>query len=240
MPMRKTALILTVASLLGAQSFEVVSIKPHPPAIDQPVFKNPDRDFQIAGGRIELPMVSLRGLVEAAYAVREDQVTGIPAWAQRPDARWDVVATLPAGGPSDRAAVRQMLQAMLADRFALKLHPESKVLPVFVLTAPAAGLRLAAATDAPPASGMRRGTLPQLAALLSVMLQRPVLDQTGLTGAYDYGANLLTLDVGAGDSQEVSARVIAAVHAQLGLKLNAARRPVQLLVIDAARPPTAN
>jgi uncharacterized protein (TIGR03435 family) len=224
------------------QSFEVASIKPHPPALDAPVFKNPDvNPIQISGNRIALQMIGLKGLVMAAYDVKEYQVSAGPAWASAIDSMYDIEAKTSGETAPGMAQVRLMLQALLADRCHLKLRRESKELPVYSLVVAKGGPKLKEAPETqPPAPGMRRGSLDQLVALLSLMLDRPVIDKTGLTGIYDYSNGLTLLDMGAQDSADAVSRAIIAIQDQLGLRLESAKAPLEMLVIESAEKPTQN
>ena len=224
------------------QSFEVASIKPNPPAVDAPVFKNPDvNPIQISGNRVILQMIGLKGLVMAAYNVKEYQVSGGPAWAAGLDSLFDIEAkTAGAAAPPSMAQVRLMLQSLLADRFHLKLRRESKPLPVYSLVVAKGGPKLREASETQPAPGMRRGTMEQLAALLSLMVDRPVIDRTGLAGIYEYSNGLALLDIGAQDSADAVSRAITAVQDQLGLRLESAKAPLDILVIESAEKPTQN
>ena len=87
---------------------------------------------------------------------------------------------------------------------------------------------------------MRRGSMDQLAALLSLMVDRPVIDKTGLPGVYEYSNSLTLLDVGAQDSADAIAKALAAIQEQLGLRAQAARANIALLIIESAEPPSAD
>jgi uncharacterized protein (TIGR03435 family) len=116
--------------------------------------------------------------------------------------------------------VRLMLRSLLAERFHLKLRRESKQLPVYNLVVAKGGPKVKrVADDAPPTPGMRRGSMEQLAALLSLMVDRPVMDKTGLAGIYEYSNGLALLDIGAQDSADAIARGLTAIEEQLVLKV---------------------
>jgi len=95
---------LLLAVPARGQVFEVSSIKPHPVAVNQPIMKNPDRNpIRISGNRVELT-IGLKGLVMAAYNVKEYQVYGGPAWAARIDSLWDIAAKTP--GDARQVSIR--------------------------------------------------------------------------------------------------------------------------------------
>jgi uncharacterized protein (TIGR03435 family) len=238
----RTTMCLLLAVAARGQVFEVSSIKPHPVAVNQPIMKNPDRNpIRISGNRVELTMIGLKGLVMAAYNVKEYQVSGGPAWAARIDSLWDITAKTPGDGQAGIDQVRVMLQDLLTERFRLKLRRETKQLPVYNLVVAKGGPKLKSASETPPAvHGMRRGSMDQLAALLSVMVGRPVIDKTGLPGAYDYSNELAVLDVGAHDSADTISRTLTAIHDQLGLKAEASKAMIEMLTIQGAEEPTEN
>ena len=144
-----------------------------------------------------------------------------------------------------------MLQGLLADRFHLQLHREMKEGPVYLLTVGSKELKLKPAKSAddypwvgrPGGGGTVSGsgiagenaTMQLLAVRLTGYLRRQVLDQTGLKGAFDF-----TFELQPDDSQpDVIASIFASMQG-LGLKLEAAKRPVETLVIDHAEKPAEN
>lgn len=106
--------------------FEVASVKAHP-------FAAGDRsDFTISGNRVTFSVASVYALIREAYDVKMDRISGGPAWASRVrDAAFDVVANTE--GASTKDQVRLMLQQLLADRFQLKIHHESKEVDIYQL-----------------------------------------------------------------------------------------------------------
>jgi uncharacterized protein (TIGR03435 family) len=226
-------------------AFEVASIKLHPPAVDMPVLKNPDvNPVRISGSRVNLQMVGLKGLVMAAYNVKEYQVSGAPRWASESDSMYDIAAKTDGETAQSMDQVRLMLQTLLADRFHLKLRRESKELPVYNLVVRSvgkSGLKLKESSETlPPTPGMRRGSMGQLAALLSLMVDRPVIDKTGLAGIYEYNNGLTLLDMGAQDSADVMARTLTAIQETLGLRVEPAKAALEILVIESAEKPSEN
>jgi uncharacterized protein (TIGR03435 family) len=244
----------TVASGSPLPSFEVASIKP----------TKTDRSFIIGlftypGGKIVASGSTIKYLMMEAFDVRAFQVEGGPSWIN--DDRYDITALPPASSISSKSIPpypkappnpeqRQMLQALLVDRFQLKFHRESKEGPVYVLVRGDRNLKLRDPEnkDAFPWAGILGGgaivgdglagqniSMPQLAARLSGYLDRPVVDQTGLKGSYDfryeYSADESTFDV-------VSC-IFASVQG-IGLKLKPAKGPVEAIVIDHIERPSEN
>lgn len=171
-------------------TFEVASVKPAPPPTGMGLMIRMGGDK----GRINYSNVSIRDVMTQAYAVKDYQIVG-PDWLK--SARYDIVATMPEDTPRDQ--VRLMMQALLADRFHLVIHRETKELPTYALTVGKNGPKLKEAEIAAGPDGkngrmmMRPGHLegkgfamPQFAELLARQLGRPVLDMTELTGNYDF------------------------------------------------------
>ncbi len=158
--------------------------------------------------------ISLKMLLDAAYGIREDLISGAPGWAD--SARFDVDAKV-AGADVDalkkltREQRGSMLRSVLADRFKMTAHTETKLLPVYELVVAKGGSKLKEATPADANNGMKgpdgipRGgsimrmgggeltaqmmQIASLANLLSRQLQTTVIDKTGLSGKYDFTLN---------------------------------------------------
>jgi len=125
-------------------AFEVASIKPAAPPTDGRIMVRMGGD----AGRVTYTNVSLMNVITNAFKVREHQVSGPPWLATE---RFDITATLPAGVARDQ--VPAMLQTLLADRFKLTFHKESKVLPAYALVPAKGGLKLSEAEPETAASG---------------------------------------------------------------------------------------
>ena len=213
--------------------------------------------------------ISLKTLIANAYDIRQDLISGGSGWVD--STGFDVeakvagtdVETFKKLSPRQRNA---LLQALLADRFKLKLHHETKVLPMYDMVVAKGGLKLKplapmqppaadATKDRDPAShrgmmtmgpGMLKGqglTVTALANNLSYVVHSTVVDKTGLTGDYDFDLKWTPEDAGPptdDGSAESSASIFTAVQEQLGLKLQATKGPTDTLVIDHAELPSEN
>ena len=230
--------------------FEVVSIKPaQGGAVGL---------FSYPGGRIVANAMTLELLMIEAFDVQEFQLSGGPGW-MRTD-RYQIEAKPPASSalvnarpsPPDRPneEQRQMLQALLADRFQLKIHREAKDGSVYLLTKSGKALKLQAPKnidEAPWAGGLGGGnisgdglagkniSMAQLAKRLSWFMGRPVIDQTGIEGSFDFLYDQVSDD----PHPDVAAWIITSVQA-LGLRLEASKGPVETIVIDHAEKPSSN
>ncbi len=237
------ALLLAPAAAQAQTStaFEVASVKP---STSGPVRVESDPS------RLTIRAQSLDVLVELAFGLREYQYQG-PAWMHA--ARYDIVATT--GSPQPRAVQLAMLRALLADRFKIKLHHETKSLPVYLLIVGKNGSKLKPMDEklpapfelyynfsmAPTSNGATElrgyGSLGQFSDFLTRVAGRPVLDRTGIGGNFDLRL-LCAIDGFPGE--DTSPSVFDAIQAQMGLKLEAAVSPVEITVVDHAEKPSVN
>jgi uncharacterized protein (TIGR03435 family) len=139
-----------------------------------------------------------------------------------------------------------MLQAMLADRFALKAHRETRDLPIYELTVAKSGSKMKQTTpdssggSANYASGKvtaHQISIESVAANLSFAVGRVIVNKTGLEGGYDFA---LDYAPDGADASDTRPSIFTALEEQLGLKLEPARGPVDVIVVDQIERPTAN
>lgn len=213
--------------------FEVASIKPSPPGQRGTTFYDPTPN------RFEFDNTTIRNLIAYAYAVPALQITGASGWLATDP--YDILAK-PEGAVSDER-VREMVQNMLAERLNLKVHEEQKEMPVFALVVARGGSRLekSATTDQPIArvgyghlSGQHL-TMENLTNMLAGQVERPVIDNTGLDGQYDF-----RLQWTPEESPDNGPSIFSAIQEQLGLKLESQRAPQDIVVIDHVERPSAN
>lgn len=207
-----TLVFLSTAGAFAQQAappqFEVTSIKPSDPNDRRMMFR------MMPGGAVNLHGITLKALVQQAYDVRDFQVSGGPGWIGAD--KYDITAKAEnASGetPPDprqlseeqrktfQEQTRLRLQALLADRFQLKIHRETKELPVYALVVAKNGPKLKENPGENPGlgKGMMRMSPGQLVGQqvgmaflvqsLAQMVSRTVLDQTGLRGIYDFELN---------------------------------------------------
>jgi uncharacterized protein (TIGR03435 family) len=257
----KPAIALLMTTLVGyGQSgveppkYEVASIKP-----------NTDNDFRFAfriepSGPLAATGITLKRLMMTAYNVQGFRIVGGPDWVA--SRRWDVQAKPDRVVPPNQ--IRPMLRALLEDRFQLRSHSEERQLPVYELSIDRKGSKVQRVKDSETKADVRVGagliqltkaTAATLASQLSYALGRPVIDKTGLSGEFDFalewtpepgedgGPTTSGLPPGAADqpaSTPNEPSIFTAIPEQLGLRLKSARGPVQVVVIDDVRMPTAN
>jgi uncharacterized protein (TIGR03435 family) len=211
--------------------FEVASVKPNP-AVEMSVLL-PGK------ARLRGRHASLTQLISFAYDLSYARING-PSWLN--SEHFDVEAKGPAGATD--ADLRLMTRALLAERFGLQCHRETKEARVFLLVS-AGGVSKMTPADEPqrphpkfPPGPHRTmggdGTMEELAAQLSRAAAVPVIDRTGIAGKFHYY-------LWWGDSQETDPDLFQAVKEQLGLKLQPASSDVEFLVIDrVSKTPSAN
>jgi uncharacterized protein (TIGR03435 family) len=204
----------------------------------------------LPGGRVVATNVTLGILLRWAYGVQEFQIAGEPGWSTADG--YDITAA--PEKPATREQTLQMLQAMLADRFHLVLHRETKELPVYSLVIAKGGPKLAKLDDpdethtsmrgpvGTPGGGrklMGRATMAHLAGNLGgLVLDSKVIDRTGLSGLFEFTLEW-TQDAG-GAAVAAGPSLFTALQEQLGVKLEAAKGPVEILVIDHVEKPSEN
>jgi uncharacterized protein (TIGR03435 family) len=236
-------------------AFEVCTIKPSKPdAVG--------RGFRMNGRNFSTMNTGVSDLMTFAYGVTKKQITGLPEWAD--SEKYDLGAKPEGEGmPNDRQ-IKIMVQKVLADRFKLKFHHEKKELSVYALSIGKTGPKLMKSEADPnslPGLGFRglgklaarNATLADFVGLMqTTALDRPVVDQTGLAGRFDFTLDWTPdefqfSDLGprrppapASDDAQKDPDLFTAIRQQLGLKLEATKAPADVLVIDHVEKPTGN
>ena len=252
----RSVLCLGIAAGLSTcaqQLFEVASIKP----------ANPEtRGYSLVstpGGKVVGANMSLKLLIAEAYHVPDFLVFGGPSWIE--SEKFDLNAS--AGRETKPGELRVMLQALLADRFALKIRHEQKELPVYVMTKAKKGdawgpeLHSADAGDCAnkkSCGGLsvsnrsrifgQKAPIEQLPEMLRWIMGRPVIDETGLKGLFDIDLNW-TPDQSQARSSDAPKEtdgpsIFTAMQEQLGIRLESRKRSIDVLIAEHAEKPSAN
>jgi uncharacterized protein (TIGR03435 family) len=233
--------------------------------------------FEMPPGTLNAINVPVRFAVRQAYRLPEARVLGGPSWVDTE--RFDIMAKAPSGGGRTSDDIRQMLRTLLAERFGLAVHTEARSMRIYSLTVARADARLGpnlrlSTTDctgqrsrveagrvqcgilvsqAPTSASLRGGgtTMTEFVRLLGDFLDRPLMDETGLTPAFDLELQFAALRSSlpgepvpgglgvAGDADQIP-NVFTAVQEQLGLRLESRRGVAQILVIDNVSAPSEN
>src|SRR6185312_1951360 len=178
-------------------SFAVATIKPHDP-------NERDRGIWVQGDHFDFSAVSVEKLMKWAYSIQSEQIVGGPEWVRQE--RYDLNGTPDTEGEPNLAQQQEMIAKLLADRFHLKFHRETRELPVYAVRIAKGGPKLAAAAD-PDKKPLEQGlggrgyetTRAYTSAPISYFIlveqlfrDRPLVDQTGLTGKYDFKLHYTT------------------------------------------------
>jgi uncharacterized protein (TIGR03435 family) len=242
----RTVIALGLASLAFGQTeatpaFDVVSVKVHTTGAPSGMFPSP--------GRVTIGNRTLKGLLCEVYRLREYQVVGDEGWMKT--ISYDIVGK--ASGPANFTQMLAMVKTMLADRFDLRFHRDTRQLRGYWLVIGKNGSRLLRPdpNDTTRAGISNRGHFIQgwkepvsrLVDFLGGEIQIPLTDKTGLDGVFDFklewaeearppGSDVLP------DEEKPS--LFSAIQEQLGLKLEVHSGPVEMFVIDHAAKPTEN
>ena len=236
--------------------FEVASIKPSKP--------DERRSALVRGRQLAMTYCSLLDVVMFGFDLHPSQVVGGPSWLDTE--KYDIVAEPEGEGAPSLQQWRAMLQKLLADRFRFTFHRDRKDLSAYAIVIAKNGPKLAKSGGDPnglPGFSGPRGkwvarntTMAELAAFFGILfLDRPMVDHTGLSGRYDLtlewtpdqpqlagaGATAgVTVPPAPADDLSAPPDLFTAFQQQLGLKLEAVKAPVSVIVIDRVEKPSAN
>ncbi len=235
----------------AALEFEVATIKP----------SDPDhccaRNWSANGRHFAITNFYLKYLIQFAYGLQAEQVVG-PAWLDQD--RFDVVGAVEGDDNPSEHQWKVALQKLLADRFQLQFHREKRELPAYALVVAKGGPKLTK-SDGDLIEGERAGfsgvpgqtmygwgtnaTIADFVGQMQrILLSRPVVDETGLTGIYNMGLTFTREDpmaIGMESLPDTAAPdLFTALRQQLGLELKPVKAPVDVLAIDRAERPTSN
>jgi uncharacterized protein (TIGR03435 family) len=234
-------------------SFDVATIKPSKPG-------TPGRLFRIQPGHFSTINTTLSSLIGFCYGVHPRQIVGAPAWVDTE--KYNLDGKPDGEGQPSLDQWKKMVQKLLADRFQLSFHDDKKELPVFALVVAKSGPKLtkseADANGVPSllfrGLGMlpvRNATMADFAGVMqSAVLDRPVVDRTGLTGRYDFVltwtpdetqfAALGGAPPAPIDKPDAPPDLFTAIQQQAGLKFESTKASVDVMVIDKVERPSEN
>lgn len=224
--------------------FEVASIK----------LADPDKKrdgFDVKGRHVLMEKMPVMTMLIFAYGMSPKQIVGAPDWVK--SERWDVDGVPDVEGTPNVAQIQGMIQGLLADRFGLKAHHESREVAGYALTVAKGGPKIAKSQGDPNGLPRQNGhtnagqrdikftnnTIHEFALALQFYMSEPVVDRTGLTGRWDFELKWTTDETSA-PQENAAPGVFTAVQEQLGLKLESGKMPTDVLVVDAVERPSAN
>ncbi len=224
--------------------FEVATIKPADP-------DDRNQGFSLKGHRISIENSTMTSLICFAYSIHKSQIVNAPRWFD--EQPWNIDGVPDAEGAPNWNQYRRMLQKLLTTRFGLQMHHDKRELSVYTLTVAKGGPKLEKSKDDPDALSDSSGhgigaqqymkftndSMADFAKTMQLMVDRPVLDQTNISGRYDFSL-LWTPDAMRATPTDTAPGLFTAVQEQLGLKLEATHAPTDVFVIDASTRPTPN
>jgi uncharacterized protein (TIGR03435 family) len=233
--------------------YDVVSIKPN-------ISGSGNMSYDTQENAFVTKNITSRMLMEYAFEIRGDLIEGLDGPAD--SAHFDIQAKV--SDPDSKVMKkltndqqREMFMPVLAERFQLRTHRETKVLPIYELVLAKDGSRLkrltANDTTEKGAEGLGRGewnwgstrlaghaiTASVAAHALSQILKRTVIDRTGLEGGYDVALHW-TPDTASASDDQTAGSIFTALQEQLGLRLRPSKGPVEVLVVDHVQMPSSN
>jgi uncharacterized protein (TIGR03435 family) len=235
-------------------AFDVATIKPVEPNAKAGRFITMQGNNRFVGKDYTLKL-----LIAAAYSLNPQTISGGPGWIESD--HYDITAVTPGEVRPTHEEQMTMLRSLLVERFKLTFHREQKEFSIYALEVAKGGPKLnASAADAaaPPTVGpaqvspkyvslpARNATMGDFATLMQrAILDKPVVDKTGLAGRYDFDLQWAPDETQFGGelkipTQTESAPLFTAIQEQLGLKLQATKGPVEALVVDKVERPSAD
>lgn len=231
------------AATKTAPSIDVAVIKPHDP-------NSSYNNFRFSRDRVSLDNQPISKLIEFAYAINREQIIDAPAWIR--DSFFDIDGKTNAETDPTVPEQQRMVQQLLADRFGLRFHRDRRELSVYALQVTKGGPRLAPIANA-GAQPLERSNghgyettksftntaMSDFILVMQFFVDRPLVDQTGLTGRYDFN---LTYSYGDSPNSDPDAApaLFTAIQEQLGLKFQPVKAVTDVLVIDHIEQPSAN
>lgn len=241
-------------SQVAAPAFEVATIKPVPPNTKA------GRYIIMQGqNRFVAKHYTLKLMIAAAYDVSPKAISGGPEWMDSD--HYDIAAITPGTDRPTQDEQMAMLRNLLVERFQLNLHREQKQLSIYELEVSKGGEKLKPSAEAPgePAALIstvypdrihlpaRNATMTEFASVLQrAVLDRPVVDKTGLSGRYDFDLDWAPDETQFGGEVPVARSdapnppFFTAIEQQIGLKIEATKGPVMAVVVDSVQRPIEN
>lgn len=231
-------------------SFEVATVNPSRP-------DTKERGMRVQEGKLSVVNMPLMDLLTFAFDVHPHQIIGAPAWIS--SAKYDIKAKAEGEGQPNGEQLRTMVRKLLADRFHFASHREQRELPLYTVNVAKGGAKISKNDAKSETTGVIfRGpgsvlfnnvTMDEFCKTLqSAAVDRPVVNQTGLSGKYEFSLvwtpeQTLTAAPNANalaSTADTPPDIYAAVQQQLGLKLEAAKMRIEVLVVDKLERPSEN
>jgi uncharacterized protein (TIGR03435 family) len=218
-------------------SFEVATIKPADP-------NDPNDGLHLNGRHIGIENQTIDSLLMFAYGIHQKQIVNAPAWTSAE--HFDVDGVPDAEGEPSLKQLQVMMKKFLADRFQLRFHHEQRELEVYALCVAKGGPKITASKSDPNALGDENAnhhgiiatmkvtnmSMADFVMILEFSMDKPVVDQTGLAGKWDFAWRWATDESHVSTDANAPPGMFTAIQEQLGLKLEAVKGPADVFVID--------
>jgi uncharacterized protein (TIGR03435 family) len=224
-----------------AQTFDAASIK-----LADPV--SPESSMHWGPGQLHIRGMSLKGLILSAYDVKPYQVLGGPKWLDTD--RYDIVAKMeaPARGRDGQPRIQAALRSLLSERFRLRVHEGNKTTAGYALVVAKSGLRIRPVAGpaangsgyGPSMANVKAASMDTIASVFAGVLSQPVVNRTGLDGAYDFRIEFSPEGAPEAAAASEKPSIFTVVQESLGLKLEARKVPMRVVVVDRAEKPEEN
>jgi len=235
--------LMSAAQSTDDVSVEVAVVKPHPSAVMH-------NNFSFVKNRFELEDQPLLKLIAFAYSLNPRQIVGASAWVAND--HWDMSGKTNLLEDASVPQEQQIIRQLLVERFGLQFHKEKRELPSYALQVLKGRPKLEVAAD-PAAQPLewtqghewsrtenyRSSTMTDFLLIKQLFMDRPLVDQTGLSGRYDFKLTYSYGDVPSTDA-DAPPTMFTAIKEQLGLKFEPVKSSVEVMLIDHIGKPTAN
>ena len=225
--------------------WDVVTVRPSDPNATNAKFDRRGRELIIENETLET-------ILMFGYGLQKSQIAGAPDWVKTERFNADGVPDV--DGQLTIQQFQSMVRKLLTERFGLKAHNEQREMPVFALRLSKDGPKLTPSKSDPatkPNQQVNNGpgyralrftnfSMPALALMMLPYVDRPVVDQTGLNGQYDFNLSYTYDETRAPTDGTAPPSLFTAIQEQMGLKLEPVKAPVEVLVVEAVERPSAN
>jgi uncharacterized protein (TIGR03435 family) len=227
--------------------WDVVTVKardPNDPSHNQ--------SMSMKGSQFVIVNRTVEGMILMAYDVHKKQILGAPSWIETE--RWDIQGVPDVPGHPSLNQARSLTRKLLEERFGIKVHRETKELAVYAITVAKGGEKMPKSAGDPNGTPdetensnggqltmrMTNITMAEFAPALGYFLDRPAVDQTGLTGRYDFQLVWTVDESHAPTDGSAPPGMFTAIQEQIGLKLEPVKAQTDMLIVDAVEHPSAN
>jgi uncharacterized protein (TIGR03435 family) len=205
--------------------------------------------IEVTPGRLTATSATLLTCIRWAYGFQDRQISGANSLATNllTSERYDIVAT--SARPVSESQLKLMLQTLLAERFHLEFHKQTKEIATYTLLVEKNGAKFQQSegegdyqqqAKGKLARQWKRITMAQFAENIADAMQSPVLDQTGLSARYDLSLDLTPYLPTTDERPDIASMMLAAIREQLGLKMEAHKAAVEVMIVDRLEKPAAN